>query len=61
MGHARAVANAPDPEALTRDVIHKGLSVRQTEDQARREKNARAPRRLALSRDGSMGLWSTAT
>jgi len=43
MGHARAVATAPDPEALTRDVIRKGLSVRQAEDQARREKNARGP------------------
>ena len=31
------------PEALTRDVIRKGLSVRQTEEQARREKNARGP------------------
>ena len=35
MGHARAVATAPDPEALTRDVIAKGLSVRQTEERAR--------------------------
>ena len=43
MGHARAVATAPDPEALTRDVIRKGLSVRQTEEQARREKNAPGP------------------
>jgi ParB family chromosome partitioning protein len=38
MGHARAVANAPDPEALTREIVRKGLSVRQTEEQARREK-----------------------
>jgi ParB family chromosome partitioning protein len=38
MGHARAVATAPDPEALTREVIRKGLSVRQAEDQARRER-----------------------
>ncbi len=38
MGHARAVATAPDAEALTRDVIRKGLSVRQTEEQARRER-----------------------
>jgi ParB family chromosome partitioning protein len=38
MGHARAVATAPDPEALTREVIRKGLSVRQTEEQARRER-----------------------
>ena len=35
MGHARAVATAPDPETLTRDVIAKGLSVRQTEERAR--------------------------
>jgi ParB family chromosome partitioning protein len=43
MGHARAVATAMDPEALTRDVIRKGLSVRQTEEQARREKNLPGP------------------
>lgn len=35
MGHARAVATAPDPEALTNEVISKGLSVRQTEERAR--------------------------
>jgi len=38
MGHARAVATAPNPEALTREIIRKGLSVRQTEEQARRER-----------------------
>lgn len=38
MGHARAVAAAPDPEALTREVIAKGLSVRQAEQRARIEK-----------------------
>jgi len=36
MGHARAAATAPDPEALTREIIRKGLSVRQTEEEARR-------------------------
>ncbi len=35
MGHARAVAAAPDPEELTKEVIAKGLSVRQTEERAR--------------------------
>ena len=35
MGHARAVATAPDPEELTKEVISKGLSVRQTEERAR--------------------------
>ena len=43
MGHARAVATAPDPEALTRDIIRKGLSVRQAEEQARREKSKPGP------------------
>jgi ParB family chromosome partitioning protein len=38
MGHARAVATAPDPEGLTREIIRKGLSVRQVEQQARHEK-----------------------
>ncbi|HJU76435.1 MAG TPA: ParB/RepB/Spo0J family partition protein [Sphingomicrobium sp.] len=46
MGHARAVAAAPDPEALTREIIGKGLSVRQAESRARTAK--RGPRELVL-------------
>ncbi len=38
MGHARAVATAPDPEGLAKEIIAKGLSVRQTEARARRVK-----------------------
>lgn len=38
MGHARAVAAAPDPEALTREIVKKGLSVRQAEARAKRAK-----------------------
>ena len=38
MGHARAVATARDSEGLTRDIIAKGLSVRQAEERVRREK-----------------------
>lgn len=38
MGHARAVAKAPDPEALVREIVAKGLSVRQAEDRARHAK-----------------------
>jgi len=38
MGHARAVATAPDPEELTKEIIAKGLSVRQAEDHARKVK-----------------------
>ena len=36
MGHARAVATAPDPEALTREIVAKGLSVRQAEALAKK-------------------------
>ncbi len=36
MGHARAVATSPDPEALIREIIAKGLSVRQAEALAKR-------------------------
>ena len=43
MGHARAVATAPDPEELTKEVIVKGLSVRQAEERARREKTRPGP------------------
>ncbi|HEX6071895.1 MAG TPA: ParB/RepB/Spo0J family partition protein [Sphingomicrobium sp.] len=49
MGHARAVAAAPDPESLTRDIIAKGLSVRQAEARARRAKEG--PRELVLNKD----------
>ena len=38
MGHARAVATAPDPEELTREIVAKGLSVRQAEARAKRSK-----------------------
>ncbi len=43
MGHARAVATASDPEELTREIIAKGLSVRQAEEWARREKRRPGP------------------
>jgi ParB family chromosome partitioning protein len=36
MGHARAVATALDPEALIRDIVAKGLSVRQAEALAKK-------------------------
>ncbi|RVT92641.1 ParB/RepB/Spo0J family partition protein [Sphingomonas crocodyli] len=35
MGHARALITAPDPEALAREVVDRGLSVRETEKLAR--------------------------
>lgn len=38
MGHARAIASSPDPESLAREVVAKGLSVRQAETRARQAK-----------------------
>ena len=38
MGHARAVATASDPEEITKEIIARGLSVRQAEERARRER-----------------------
>ena len=38
MGHARAVATAPDPEALSQEIVAKGLSVRQAVDRAKQAK-----------------------
>ena len=40
MGHARALITAEEPEDLAREVIKKGLSVRQTEKLANDQKNA---------------------
>ena len=36
MGHARAIATATEPEALMREIVAKGLSVRQAESLAKR-------------------------
>jgi ParB family transcriptional regulator, chromosome partitioning protein len=48
MGHARAVASAPDPEGLTREIVKKGLSVRQAEARAMRAK--KGPGELVLGK-----------
>ena len=50
MGHARAIAAASDPELLARKIIDGGLSVRQAEALARREKPG-----LASGRRSSAG------
>ena len=43
MGHARAVATAEDPSEIAREIIEKGLSVRQAEERARRAKMRSSP------------------
>jgi len=49
MGHARALITAPDPESLARQVVDRGLSVRETERLAQgarpvRPRNGAAPK-----------------
>jgi len=52
MGHARALAVVPDPLPIAREVIAKGLSVRDTERMAKRAMRPDpAPRRARASRD----------
>jgi ParB family chromosome partitioning protein len=60
MGHARAVATAPDPEGLTREVVSKGLSVRQAEERARRER-LKPPEMTAAIALGSVRKTAKAT
>ncbi len=43
MGHARAIATADEPEEKRHLIIAKGLSVRQAEEQVRREKQRPGP------------------
>ena len=47
MGHARAVANAPDPEGLAKEIIAKGMSVRQTEPWRAPKRSPRPIRRTS--------------
>jgi ParB family transcriptional regulator, chromosome partitioning protein len=48
------VAASNNPDALVRDVIRKGLSVRQVEEQVRKEKAKRDPA-AAIARSGGDG------
>ncbi|HEV2533020.1 ParB/RepB/Spo0J family partition protein [Phenylobacterium sp.] len=54
-GHARAIATAPDPEALAELIVSKGLSVREAEALAKgaadRPKKASGPRRAPKDAD----------
>jgi ParB family chromosome partitioning protein len=52
-GHARALINARDPDALATLVVNKGYSVRQTERLAQETKVARAGRRAKREKDAN--------
>ncbi len=46
MGHARALLTTDDPEGIAKQVVAKGLSVRQTESLVRRRKAGDRPKRI---------------
>ncbi|MBA4801532.1 MAG: ParB/RepB/Spo0J family partition protein [Euryhalocaulis sp.] len=50
-GHARALANADNPEALARRVVKEGLSVRAVEDLARKPETAKKKKPATKSKD----------
>ena len=52
-GHARAVANAPNPETLSEMIVERGLSVRQAEELARKatDRPEAKPRKERPSQD----------
>lgn len=52
MGHARALLGAPDPLALAREIIGKGLSVREAETLAAAAKPAKARKAGGAERSG---------
>lgn len=61
MGHARAVATAPNPAALAREIVEKGLSVRQAEALAKRGRSPgvestapMSPRKLKQGADADL-------
>jgi ParB family transcriptional regulator, chromosome partitioning protein len=60
MGHARALITAPDPEALARQVVERGLSVRETERLAQGARPARA-RTAAPAKTGDADLAALET
>lgn len=51
-GHARALITARDPEALAREVLAKGLNVRQTEALARRSADGPKPSKVKPAPSG---------
>ncbi len=57
MGHARALITAADPEALAREVIARGLSVRETEALARGPKPKRERPPQMEYKGASADIW----
>ena len=51
MGHARSLLGARDIEALAEQVVHRGLSVRETEKLAQAAKGKRVPPRERVARE----------
>jgi ParB family chromosome partitioning protein len=55
-GHARALVNMADPEAVARDIVERGLTVRETESIAQQQAAAAGKTALALEKRVSDAL-----
>jgi len=51
MGHARAIITAKDPEGLAKEIIKKGLSVRQAEALAKKVSDGRFAKKARAAKD----------
>jgi ParB family transcriptional regulator, chromosome partitioning protein len=60
MGHARALLGAPEPEALAREVVRLGMSVRETERAAQRPTTAPAGRAARSAPDPDVAALEAA-
>jgi ParB family chromosome partitioning protein len=52
-GHARALINHPDPESVAREIVEKGLNVRQVEALGQEQAEARGKQSVTRARAGS--------
>ena len=51
MGHARAIITAKDPEALAKEIVKKGMSVRQAEALAKKVSDGRFAKKERVAKD----------
>ncbi len=56
MGHARVVITAKDPEALAKEIVQKGLSVRQSEALAKKMSDGRFAKKDRVSTSGDPNI-----
>lgn len=56
MGHARAIITAGDPESLAKEIVRKGLNVRQAEALAKKASDGRFAKKKRVSKDADPNI-----